>query len=143
MTKKYIDPNPESGKIFYRDFLDKGKVVMLNLLKFRQLADFTKLEKIRPEKNISGGEAYQLYMQNTQPLLEKAGSRILYFGKSQNFLIGPESQKWDAILLVEHQSVLKFMEFAQDQEYLKKAGHRTAALEDSRLLPSSEIKNGI
>jgi hypothetical protein len=30
------------------------------------------------------------------------------------------------------------MEFAQDKEYLKTAGHRTAALEDSRLLPIEE-----
>ena len=141
MSKNYIDPNPESGQIFYHDFHDKGKVVMLNLLKFRKFADYTNLESIKPEKEISGEEAYQLYMESTLPVLKRAGSRILYFGKSQNFLIGPESQKWDAILLVKHQSVLKFMEFAQNKDYLKKAGHRTAALEDSRLLPSIEIKN--
>lgn len=40
--------------------------------------------------------------------------------------------------LVEHESVLKFMEFAQNEDYLKKAGHRTAASEDSRLLPTIE-----
>lgn len=33
------------------------------------------------------------------------------------------------------------MEFAQNEDYLKYAGHRTAALEDSRLLPTSEVKN--
>jgi hypothetical protein len=38
-----------------------------------------------------------------------------------------------AVLLVEHESVLKFMEFAQNPAYLKKAGNRTATLEDSRL----------
>ncbi|WP_422080259.1 DUF1330 domain-containing protein [Ulvibacterium sp.] len=143
MTKKYIDPNPESGKIFYRDFHGKGKVVMLNLLKFRKFADYTDLELIKPEKEISGEEAYRLYMESILPILKKADSRILYFGKSQNFLIGPESQKWDAILLVEHQSVSKFMEFAQSEDYLKKAGHRKAAIEDSRLLPSNETKNWV
>lgn len=141
MTKKYIEPNPESGKIFYHDFQDKGRVVMLNLLKFRKIADYSNLELLKPKKNISGEEAYQLYIKNTLPVMKKAGSRILYFGKSQNFLIGPESQKWDAILLVAHQSVSKFMEFAQNKDYLKKAGHRTAALEDSRLLPSNEIES--
>ena len=141
MTMNYIDPNPESGKIFYRDFNGKGKVVMLNLLKFRKFADYTGFKLIKPEKEISGKEAYQLYMKSILPILTKAGSRILYFGKSQNFLIGPESQKWDAIILVEHQSVSKFMEFAQSGDYLKKAGHRKAAIEDSRLLPSKEIKS--
>jgi hypothetical protein len=30
------------------------------------------------------------------------------------------------------------MEFSQSGEYLKSVGHRTAALEDSRLLPTTE-----
>lgn len=138
---KHIDASPEAGKEFYQNFHDKGKVVMLNLLKFRETADYTKLEALKPTKNISGEKAYHLYMESTLPELEKVGSRIIYFGKSRNFLIGPDSEKWDAVLLVEHESVLKFMEFAQNQDYLKKSGHRTAALEDSRLLPTNEIKN--
>lgn len=138
---KHIDASPEAGKKFYQKFHDKGKVVMLNLLKFRTTADYTNLEELKPAKDISGEEAYQMYMDSTLPELEKAGSRIIYFGKSKDFLIGPNSEKWDAVLLVEHKSVLKFMEFAQNPDYLKKAGHRTAALEDSRLLPTNEIKN--
>tara|TARA_R110002167_G_scaffold366411_1_gene596178 strand:- start:27901 stop:28317 length:417 start_codon:yes stop_codon:yes gene_type:complete len=136
---KYIDANPEAGKDFYKQFRDKGKIVMLNLLRFRVTADYTNMEKLKPTKEISGEEAYHLYMDSTLPLLEKAGSRIIYFGQSRNFLIGPDSEKWDAVLLVEHQSVIKFMEFAQNPDYLKNAGHRTAALEDSRLLPTNEI----
>ena len=138
---KHIDVSPEAGKEFYQNFHDKGKVVMLNLLKFRATANYTNLEALKPDKEISGEEAYQLYMDGTLPELEKAGSRIIYFGKSRNFLIGPDSEQWDAVLLVEHESVLKFMEFAQNPDYLKIAGHRTAALEDSRLLPTNEIKN--
>lgn len=96
---------------------------------------------LRPEQEISGEEAYQLYLDSTLPPLQEAGSEILYFGKGRDFLIGPETEKWDAILLVKHQSVKKFMEFAQNEDYLKHAGHRTAALEDSRLLPTTEVKN--
>ncbi|MEN7548595.1 DUF1330 domain-containing protein [Rapidithrix thailandica] len=138
---KYIDTNPEAGKEFYQNFHDKGKIVMLNLLKFRTTADYTNFEELKPTREISGEEAYQLYMDYTLPELEKAGSRIIYYGQSKSFLIGPDPEKWDAVLLVEHESVLKFMEFAQNKDYLKNAGHRTAALEDSRLLPSAEIKN--
>lgn len=134
----YIDVHPESGKKLYQDFHDKGKIVMLNLLKFRPIADYTNLELIKPEKEISGEEANQLYMDSTLPELKKAGSRIIYYGKGNNFLIGPETEKWDAVLLVEHQSVSTFMEFAQNKDYLKTAGHRTAALEDSRLYPTTE-----
>lgn len=52
--KKHIDANPESGKKFYQDFHKKGKIVMLNLLQFRQKADYTNLEEIKPDKEISG-----------------------------------------------------------------------------------------
>ncbi|MGY6650483.1 DUF1330 domain-containing protein [Wenyingzhuangia sp. IMCC45574] len=139
--KNYIDASPELGKKFYLDFHNKGKIVMLNLLKFKPTADYTNLELLKPNQEISGEEAYQLYLKKTLPELEKAGSRIIYYGKSNHFLIGPESEKWNAILVVEHESVVKFMEFAQNKEYLKNAGHRTAALEDSRLLPSTQINN--
>lgn len=135
---KHIDATQESGKRFFQEFHDKGKIVMLNLLKFRETADYTNQEKIKPAKEISGEEAYQLYMDCTLPELEKAGSRVIYYGKSHSFLIGPEAETWDAVLLVEHQSAAKFLEFARNAEYLANVGHRTAALEDSRLLPSSE-----
>ena len=138
---KYVDPNLESGKRFYQEFHDRGKIVMLNLLKFRPKADYSNLKHLKPEKEISGEEAYQLYLDNTLPELKKVGSKIIYYGKGKHFLIGPESEKWDAILMVEHQSVMKFMEFAQNKDYLKTAGHRTAALEDSRLLPTTEMIN--
>ena len=137
-TSKYIDASPEAGKAFYQNFHNKGKVVMLNLLKFKAIADYSDLEELKPSQEISGEEAYQLYLDITLPELEKAGSRMIYYGKSKSFLIGPGTEKWDAVLLVEHESVLKFMEFAQNKHYKKFAGHRTAALEDSRLLPTSK-----
>ncbi|WKN44119.1 DUF1330 domain-containing protein [Tunicatimonas pelagia] len=138
--RKYLDATSEAGKRFYQTFHDKGKVVMMNLLRFKLQADYTNLESLKPNQNISGEEAYQLYMDCTLPELEKAGSKIIFYGKSNNFLIDPESEKWDAVLLVEHQSVAKFIEFSQNKDYLKTAGHRSAALEDSRLLPITEDK---
>ena len=132
---KYIEVTPEAGKEFYQNFHNKGKIVMLNLLKYRLKADYSNLENLKPSNEITGKEAYELYMKHTLPTLDKAGSKMLFFGDSAGFLIGPENEKWDAVLLVEHQSVEKFIEFAQNQDYLKTAGHRTAALEDSRLLP--------
>lgn len=134
----YLNATPESGKEFYQHYHEKGKVIMLNLLRFRDKADYSGLEHLEPASEITGEEAYQLYINFTLPELEKAGGRVLYYGKSKHFLIGPETEQWDAILLVEHESVTKFMAFAQNEDYLQTAGHRTAALEDSRLLPSSK-----
>lgn len=136
--EKYLSASDEQGKTFYKTYGNKGRVVMLNLLRFKSQADYTNLPGIRPATSISGKEAYGLYMENTLPELKKAGARIIFFGNGKDFLIGPQEEYWDAILLVEHQSVKEFMLFAQNENYLKGAGHRAAALDDSRLLPVTE-----
>ncbi|MEL6697944.1 MAG: DUF1330 domain-containing protein [Bacteroidota bacterium] len=134
----YIEATQDTGKRFYQAFHDKGKVVMLNLLKFKPVANYRQFPHLQPKQEISGWEAYQLYMDATIPLLEKAGSKVLFFGKSRHFLIGPEAEQWDTVILVEHPSVARFMAFAQDEDYLQTVGHRTAALADSRLLPITQ-----
>lgn len=111
---------------------------MLNMLKYRTVADYTDHAALDPGHEISGKEAYRLYSETTLPLVQKAGGEVIYFGSSANFLIGPEDEHWDAILLVRYPSVEKFIAFAGSEEYLKTAGHRTSALEDSRLLPTAQ-----
>ena len=136
--KKHISVTQEAGRQFYQNYHGKGPVVMLNLLTFREKADYTGVDNLKPDKEISGKDAYKLYMKYTQPAIESVGSKLLFYGKSNQFLIGPTSESWDAVLLVEHPSVEKFLEFAKNENYLKTAGHRTAALEDSRLLPITQ-----
>ena len=123
--ENYIKATQESGKQFYMDFHNKGKIVMLNLLKFKAFADYQGNEHLAPKRKVSGEQAYQLYMKHTLPEIKKVGSRIIYYGACNSFLIGPSNESWDALLLVEHESVLKFMEFAKNETYLKTLGHRT------------------
>ena len=133
-NKTYLHPTQEAGKAFFSK-KSEGSVVMLNLLKFNEFADYSKSPELAPDNKISGKAAYQLYIQHTLPFLKAAGSEVIYQGKSDSFLIGPEDEKWDVVLLVKHKSAAKFMEFATNEGYLAGAGHRTAALADSRLLP--------
>ncbi|MEM7656026.1 MAG: DUF1330 domain-containing protein [Bacteroidota bacterium] len=130
----YLHATPESGRHFVQH-QQEGPVLMLNLLRFRVQADYTASPELAPETPISGKEAYRTYMACVQPLLEKVGSQLLFSGKGGNQLIGPEAEQWDLVLLVQHPSVADFLSFANDADYLAIAGHRTAALMDSRLLP--------
>ena len=57
------------------------------------------------------------------------------WGEGGRFLIGPQGERWDRMLLVRQQSVEAFMAFATDEAYLAGIGHRTAAVADTRLLP--------
>jgi uncharacterized protein (DUF1330 family) len=137
MKEKYLMPTQEAG----RDFIMRqipGSVVMLNLLRFREFADYSETPELAPKEIISGEQAYQLYIKHTLPHLERSGGKILFMGNGGNFLVGPAHERWDAVLLIRQQNVESFMSFAQDKEYMKGIGHRTASLEDSRLLPLVE-----
>jgi len=108
---------------------------MLNLLKFRETADYSGLENLAPANSISGREAFERYISRTRPFLEESGGKILFLGESNDFLIGPEDEAWDYVMLIQQNSLEDFLSFASNEEYLKGMGHRDAALIDSRLLP--------
>jgi hypothetical protein len=67
--------------------------------------------------------------------LAQSGGSLLFMGTGGPFLIGPNSERWDRALLVKQRSIEAFMAFANHDAYLAGLGHRTAAVEDSRLLP--------
>lgn len=135
--EKYLAVTQDAGRSFFMRGIEEP-VVMLNLLKFNEVADYSEFKELKPAAKISGKEAYQLYIKHTLPFLQEAGGELLFSGKGGSFLIGPEAESWDFVLLVKHKSVEAFMAFATNEEYLKGTGHRTAALADSRLLPIEE-----
>lgn len=137
--KSYLKPTHAAGRTLVQRGL-RGPVVMLNLLRFRAIADYSAFPDIAPAGAISGAEAYDRYMAHTLPFLHKSGGELLFFGEGGAFLIGPKDERWDRAMLVRQSSVEEFIRFASDEAYLRGLGHRTAALEDSRLLPLSEIK---
>ena len=132
----YIEVTPEQGARFFRTPGD-GPVVMLNLLRFRERAQYAHAPQLEPEGGVSGAEAYALYVAGIEPLLEASGGRLLFQGTANHFLIGPTDEHWDAVLLVEQASKESFLAFASDPEAQRITAHRTAAVEDSRLLPVS------
>ena len=127
--KSYLEPTHAAG----RALLQRG-------LRFRAAADYSAFPDIAPAAPISGAEAYKRYMEHTMPFLKKSGGEILFFGAGGPFLIGPEEEHWDRVMLVRQTSIEAFIGFVSHQDYLKGIGHRTAALEDSRLLPLSAIE---
>ena len=135
----YLEPTQDSGRAFFMRGIT-GPVVMLNLLRYHDIADYAATPHLAPATPISGEAAYQLYMQHTIPHLEKSGGKLLFFGRGGAFLIGPESERWDAVMLVQQSSAAAFMAFASNTEYLSGIGHRVAALADSRLLPLAQLQ---
>lgn len=138
MQAAYLEPTPQAGAALFSRRI-QGEVVMLNLLRFKTVADYSEHPQLAPADPISGREAYLRYIQHTQPFLERSGGEILYTGSGGSFFVGPTAECWDMVMLVRQKSVSDFLQFATNQDYLAGLGHRSAALQDSRLLPLETI----
>ena len=130
----YTDVTPENGAALARRQL-VGEVVMLNLLRFREVADYSDFPELAPPQSISGREAYRRYMEHTEPFLKESGGSIVYAGYGGDYLIGPQGEGWDMVLLVRQRSVESFFAFATNPECMRGIGHRVAAVRDSRIVP--------
>lgn len=134
MTQVYLDPTQASGQaLFMRGIA--GPIVMLNLLRFREVADYAAFPEVAPSVPISGREAYQCYIDETLPFLAATGGEILFLGEGGRYLIGPDAERWDLVMLIRQNSLGDFFRFASNEAYQQVLKHRTAALADSRLLP--------
>jgi hypothetical protein len=136
-TRAYLDVSPQQGAAFFGS-PDNGPVVMLNILRFRDKADYSHAPYLEPAGGCSGREAYDRYMREMLPLLEASGGAVLFSGAGGPFLIGPQDESWDHVLLVRQASKAAFLAFASDPEAQRITAHRTAAISDSRLLPLLE-----
>lgn len=134
----YLEPTQSAGRLFVQRGLE-GPVITLNLLRFREVADYAAHPDLAPAAPISGAEAFDRYFEHTLPFLRESGGDVVFLGAGGPFLIGPEGERWDRAMLVRQTSVAAFLAFASHDAYLAGLGHRAAALEDSRLLPLTEL----
>jgi hypothetical protein len=77
MTKEhrntcYLTPTQELGQAFVARGIT-GSVVMLNLLRFRTIADYSASPELTPPTAISGAEAFQRYISHTLLYLTETG----------------------------------------------------------------------
>ncbi|MFF2755877.1 hypothetical protein ACFVR1_19470 [Psychrobacillus sp. NPDC058041] len=63
----------------------------------------------------------------------------MFLGDGGEFLIGPEEERWDLVMMIRQSSAESFFAFSSHQDYMAGIGHRIPAIEDSRLLPMTEL----
>lgn len=130
----HLAPTDAAGRALFAS-APAGPVVMVNLLRFRAVADYSATPDRAPPRPVSGAEAFARYVAETLPLLEATGGAILFEGRAERWFIGPEEERWDHVLIVRQASLAAFLGFASDPAAQAALAHRTAALEDARLLP--------
>ncbi|MGQ0699847.1 MAG: DUF1330 domain-containing protein [Panacagrimonas sp.] len=110
---------------------DGSPILMLNLLRFRERADYAAHPQEPPR---SGVEAYRHYIGLAMPIVEAAAGRIVMMGTHLATLIAPTEEHWHDLLLLDYPTRKPFIEAMTSAAYARIAYHRTAALLDSRLI---------
>ena len=105
-------------------------VVMLNLLKFREQAQYADGRA----SDLSGREAYNLYGAAMKAIVENNGGRMLFGGDIASAVIGEVGEVWDTCVLVEYPSAAAFVTLVTSPEVMEVGVHRVAGLEGQLLL---------
>ena len=106
-------------------------LVMLNILKFKTRSG---------QGDESGEAAYNRYGRNVQPVLEKAGAKVIWAGQVNQVVIGDQSQQPDRILLVEYPSKAAFLKMVSSEAYQAVAHDRLIALEYGGLVATETMR---
>lgn len=129
-----IDPTADQVRAL-RDTGPDGPIVMLNLLKFRDQADYGPDDTEPP---VSGARAYARYQKAfTQTVGDISQAEVLYDGPVNQVFIGiagaPEAD-WDKVLLVRYPSRQHFLAMMAAPGYRDALKHRYAGLARTILL---------
>lgn len=123
----FVDPTRETFAAFRAN--DRaGPIHMLNLVRLRERAAY-------PDgREATGAEAYAAYSRESAPVFIGLGGSIVWRGKFELMLIGPDAERWDLCFIAQYPSVAAFVAMIRDPVYREAVKHRQAAVEDSRLI---------
>ena len=121
-----------------REDATPGPIAMLNLLKFRERAEYPDGRA----SDLSGREAYMLYAAAMQRIVEAAGGRILFSGDVKSLVIGEAEELWDAVAIAEYPSRQVFHRLAISPEVQAIGIHREAGLAGQLLILTVAMGRG-
>lgn len=131
----HVDPERQQFEAF-KSLPRDEPVMMLNLLRFRAKADYG------DGRDVSGAEAYAAYGRDSAPVFRRVGGEIIWRGRPEVTLIGPQDEQWDLAFIARYPSAGAFLEMVTDPVYREAVRHRQAAVLDSRLVRTAEAAAG-
>ncbi|MDF1728163.1 MAG: DUF1330 domain-containing protein [Sulfitobacter sp.] len=134
---QYIDPDRDQFEAFKG--LDRDRPInMLNLVCFNDLANYPGDHELARD-GLTGAQAYALYGKGSAPVLARVGGEIIWRGRFEVTLIGPQDETWDAMFIARYPDAHAFLAMISDPEYRKAVVHRQAAVRTSRLIRSEGL----
>lgn len=124
---KFIDPSKQQFGAFMA-LPDDGPIWMLNLIRLRKNA------KYEDGRAMSGAEAYAEYGRTSEPFFKGVGGKIVWSGKPQAVLIGPDDERWDMAFVAQYPNAAAFGDMVKNPGYQAVVHHRQAAVKSSRLI---------
>jgi uncharacterized protein (DUF1330 family) len=114
---------------------------MLNLIRLKLLADYPPDHPDRG-KGLTGLDAYRAYGRTSAEIFAKVGGRQVWVGRPETVVTGPPEERWDLAFIAEYPSAGAFLAMVTDPEYREHVKHRTAGVEDSRLIRLAPVAPG-
>jgi uncharacterized protein (DUF1330 family) len=108
-------------------------IQMLNLIRLKAVADYPQ-GHLDHGKGLTGADAYRAYGRGIGPIFERLGARQIWAGRPVGVVTGPADERWDLAFIAEYPNAGAFLAMVTDPEYRELVRHRTAAVEDSRLI---------
>ena len=133
-TLNALDPTPDQIKNFLAHKKAGDPVFMLNLLKFKDKADY------KDGEDVSGREAYFRYASAFAELMKDKGVKTIFGGNANAFLIGDGDGEWDAVAIVKYDNAQAMFDAVSSEEYRKIHKHRRAGLAGQLLISCDDEK---
>jgi hypothetical protein len=92
----HLEPSDKNARRLFERGIE-GPVTMLDLLRFREEADYAELPQLAPPSPISGRAAYDLYVRHTLPFLHATGGSLEFIGIGGHYFIGAADERWDLV----------------------------------------------
>ena len=135
-----IDPTREQFDAF-KALPRDTPIHMLNLIRLKALADYPEGHE-NHGKGMTGLDAYREYGRTTGPLFKSLGGRQVWSGRPEGVVTGPADERWDLAFIAEYPNAGAFLAMVTNPDYREFVKHRTAAVEDSRLIRMAPLTPG-
>ncbi len=114
---------------------------MLNLIRLWPLAAYPE-DHPNHGKGLTGLEAYRAYGRESAGIFARVGGRQIWSGKPEGVLTGPTDERWDIAFIAQYPGGGAFLAMVTDPVYREVVKHRTAGVEDSRLIRFAPLEPG-
>lgn len=130
-------PQFEAFKALPRD----TPIQMLNLVRVKSLADYPEGHP-NHGKGMTGLDAYRAYGRESAEIFQRVGGKQIWAGRPETVVTGPQDERWDLAFIAEYPNAGAFLAMVTDPAYREIVKHRTAGVEDSRLIRQAPVTPG-